>query len=104
MDILASGEFTNYAIVAGSYSARECVKMSFWREDLLTFNCSLGSQRSFSISPVYQNETIVINIALNCPGSTGPSASALLYVNNTLVSQTSVACGGNTNGQISYVL
>ena len=88
VSIVPSGEFTNYAINAGSYSS----------------SGSTGGQKSFSISPVYQNETITISIVLSCPGSTGPSASAFLYINSAVVSQTSVACGGNTNGQISYVL
>ena len=85
---LAPSGFTNYAITAGSYSA----------------SGSSGSPQRFSVSPVFQGETITVAITLSCPGSTGPSASAFLYVNSTLVSQTNVACGGNTNGQISYVL
>lgn len=86
--VAPSGEFTDYSINAGSYSS----------------SGSTGSEKIFSVSPVYQNEPITISITLSCPGSTGPSASAYLYVNSTLVSQTSVACGGNTNGEISYVL
>jgi len=88
VSLIPAGEFTSYSITAGSYST----------------SGSSGSLQRFSVSPVFQGETIVVSIILSCPGATGPSASALLYVNSTLVSQTNVACGGNTNGQISYVL
>ncbi len=88
VSLLASGQFANYAINAGSYSA----------------SGSLGDQQSFSVTPVFQGETITVSITLNCPGSTGPTATASLYVDGTLVSRTSVACGGTTTGQISYIL
>jgi hypothetical protein len=87
--IVASGQFENYAINAGSYSG----------------SGSLGnSPQSFFVSPVFQGEAITVSITLSCPGSTGPSGSASLYVDSDLVSHTTVACGGNTTGQISYVL
>jgi hypothetical protein len=86
--IVASGQAENYAVNAGSYSA----------------SGSLGSPQTLLVSPVYQGETINISITLSCPGSTGPSGYASLYVNNALVSHTNVVCGGTTTGQISYVL
>ena len=86
--VSSSGAFMNYAINAGSYST----------------SGSLSGQQTFSISPTYQSETISISTTLNCPGSTGPTGSAYLYVNSTLVSQSDVACGGTTTGNISYVL
>jgi hypothetical protein len=86
--VVPSSMFVNYAISAGSYSN----------------SGSSGSPQSFPISPVFQGETITVSISNGCGGSTGPSATAKLYVNGALVSQTSIACGGNSNGQISYVL
>jgi hypothetical protein len=86
--IAPSGQFVSYSINAGAY----------------TSSGSLGSQQTYSITPVYQNELVAVGISLNCPGSTGPSAAAYLYVNGSLVSQANVACGGNSSGQISYVL
>lgn len=87
--VVASGQFENYAINAGSYDS----------------SGSLGNgEQSFLVSPVFQNESITISITLSCPGSTGPSGSASLFMDGVLVSHTSVACGGNTTGQISYVL
>ena len=78
----------NYAINAGTYNAYG----------------SLGNPQSFTVSPVYQGETIVINIGSGCGGSTGPTGNASLYVNGSLVAHSSIACGGNNNAQISYVL
>jgi hypothetical protein len=86
--IAPSGQFMNYAISAGSYAT----------------SGSLGHPQSFSVSPVYQGEAISVSITLSCPGSTGPSGSAVLYVNGTSVSRADVACGGQVSGQISYVL
>jgi hypothetical protein len=86
--IAVGGEAPNYAIQAGSYSV----------------SGSLGASQSFSITPVFQNEVISISISLPCPGSSGPTASATLYVNGSSVARSSVACGGTTSGQISYVL
>jgi hypothetical protein len=86
--VAPSGQFLNYAIQAGSYSA----------------SGSLGTPQSFTVSPVFQNEAITINISLSCPGSTGPSGSATLYLNGAAVARSNVACGGSTNGQILYVL
>ena len=65
---------------------------------------SLGTPQSFTVSPVFQNEAITVSITLSCPGSTGPTGSAVLYVNGAAVARANVACGGNTSGQISYVL
>ncbi len=86
--VAPSGQFMNYAIQAGSYSA----------------SGSIGSPQSFSVSPVFQNEVITVSITLSCPGSTGPTGSATLYVNGAVASRSNVACGGDTTGQISYVL
>ena len=83
-----SGQLMNYAINAGPYSS----------------SGSLGSTNVFSITPVYEGETITISVTLNCPGSTGPIGDGDLYVNGGLVSHVGVACGGNPSGQISYVL
>ena len=86
--VAPSGEFTDYEIAAGSVS----------------LTGSLNHAQAFLVTPVFQGESISVTITLSCPGSTGPSASADLYVNGGLVSYAAVACGGQVTGQISYVL
>jgi hypothetical protein len=86
--VAPSGQFMNYVIQSVTYST----------------SGSLGTPQSFTVSPVFQNEAITVSITLSCPGSTGPTGSAVLYVNGAAVARANVACGGNTSGQISYVL
>lgn len=86
--LVASSMFMNYAINAGTYS----------------LSGSLGNSQSFNVSPVYQGETITIDIGAGCGGSTGPTGSASLYLNGALVAHSGIACGGNNSGLISYTL
>ena len=86
--LVPSGMSMNYAIDAGSYSE----------------SGSLGNSQSFTVSPVFQGETLTINIGNPCSGSTGPTGGASLDVNGALVAHSSIACGGNNNAEISYIL